>query len=384
MKKTLAILLIFFAFAPHAFAQDDQNAIPDTVTTVKAQVLNIESSETKQVPGTDVTSVYQTIDVQILEGAEKGKTVTVDNDYLSLTKGEVFYLQTTIRGADGIEIYAVSDPYRIPTLIFFVVLFVVLVLVFGGVQGIRGILSLIGSLALITYVLIPGILSGYSPILLSLGVSALIIIVGSYITHGFNRTTTSAVFGMLVTIVITGLLAYAAVHFARLSGFATEETVYLNMNTRGSINFIGLLLGGILIGLLGILYDVAIGQAIAVEELHTVAPHLPRAAIYKRAIRIGREHIGALVNMLAIAYVGVSLPLILLYATSANASFAMTVNREIFATEIIRAMVGSIGLVLAVPITTIISVWFLIQMKEVSGDEERIKREEEIINQYKI
>ncbi|MDB5259069.1 MAG: hypothetical protein JWO73_277 [Candidatus Taylorbacteria bacterium] len=396
MKKT-ALFLIPFLFFMIAISQSvplraDAQAskasevalLQDTVTTVKAKVVSIESEEVRAVPGTDITSNYQTIKVRILEGAEKDKTITVANDYLSLKKGETFYLTITIRGEDGREMYAVSEPYRLPAVLFFVGLFIALVIIFGGIQGIRGLLSLAGSLILIIYVLLPGVLHGYSPVLVSLGVAALIIIVGSYITHGFNKTTSAAVIGMIVTIAFTGVLAYAAVHWSRLSGFSNEEAVYLNLDTRGSIDFVGLLLGGILIGLLGVLYDVAIGQAISVEELNRVAPHLPRSVIFKRSIRIGREHIGALVNTLAIAYVGVSLPLLLLYMKSSDSSIALTLNRELFATEIIRTMIGSIGLVLAVPITTLIAVWMLMKRENDASEEdsvsaEKIAKEQEAI-----
>ncbi len=384
MKKLFTLLLLVLALTQAApvFAQQEGEVVPDTITTVKARVLDILNQEMKTVPGTDVKSEYQTIKVQVLEGDEKGKTITVDNDYLSLKKGEVFYIMHTSNSLDGRDYYSVWEPYRLPAVLFFVGLFVLLVLVFGGIQGIRGLLSLGGSLVLILYVLLPGILHGYSPIFMSLGVSALIIVVGSYITHGFNKTTSSAVIGMIVTVVLTGLLAYVAVHTSRLSGFSNEEAVYLNMDTRGSLDFVGLLLGGILIGLLGVLYDVAIGQAISVEELHQVAPHLPRRIIFKRAIRIGREHIGALVNTLAIAYVGVSFPLLLLYLKSSEASIGLTINREIFATEIIRTMIGSIGLVLAVPITTFISVWMLIEIRKNMISPEKIEKEQEALEHF--
>ena len=206
------------------------------------------------------------------------------------------------------------------------------------------------------------------------------IILGSYITHGFNKVTTSAVIGMVVTILFTGLLALISIHGAKLSGFSNEEAVYLNMNTNGSIDFAGLLLGGIIIGLLGVLYDAAIGQAVAVDELHQVGPHLSRTVIFRRALRIGREHIGALVNILAIAYVGASLPLPLLFYQS-GADFSLTINSEIFATEIVRAMVGSIGLILAVPITTLIAVVILIRKTEPLS-REKTKEEEHTLEHY--
>ena len=228
-------------------------------------------------------------------------------------------------------------------------------IVFGGKQGLRGLITLTGSLVFIFLVLFPAILQGDSPVTVSIAVSSLIIILGSYVTHGFNRTTSSAVLGMLATILVTGVLAYMAVHATRLRGFETEDAVYLNQNTKGAIDFVGLLLGGILIGLLGVLYDAAIGQAVVVEELRRAGPELTAPQVFKRALRIGREHIGALVNILALAYVGASLPLLLLFFTSAY-PFSITLNNEIFATEIIRSMIGSIGLILAVPITTLISV----------------------------
>ena len=121
---------------------------------------------------------------------------------------------------------------------------------------------------------------------------------------------------------------------------------------------VGLLFGGIMIGLLGVLYDIAIGQAIAVEELLSAGPHLSRIDIYKRGIRIGREHIGALVNTLAIAYVGASLPLLLLIQSSTT-SLPFMLNSELFATELIRILIGSIGLILGVPITTFIASYML-------------------------
>lgn len=336
-----------------------QELVSDEYVIMKARVLKVLMQEERVVPGTEVHSIFQKIEAEILGGAERGKVVTVDNDYLSLDEGEVFYVNRVTHGLDKSIVYSVKDPDRLPALVFFAALFLVCTVVFGGMQGLRGLISLTGSLFLILYVLLPGILNGYSALWLSVSVSALIIILGSYITHGFNRTTTAAVFGMVATVLCTGGLAYVAVRWGRLSGLASEEAVFLDMSTRGAIDFSGLLLGGILIGLLGVLYDAAIGQAVSVEELHRVAPHLPRRSIYARALRMGREHIGALVDTLAIAYVGVSLPLLLLFSTVVSESIGITLNRELFATEIVRTMIGSIGLILTVPITTLISVMFL-------------------------
>jgi uncharacterized membrane protein len=251
-------------------------------------------------------------------------------------------------------------------LIGLALVFLVLVFLFGGIQGIRGLATLLGSLVLIFYVLLPGIYAGISPVLVSIGVASLIIIVGSYLTHGFRRSTTAAMLGMIATVLITGAGTYYVIHAAQLSGFTTESNAYLNFNTGGTIDMVGLLFGGIMIGLLGVLYDIAIGQAVAVEELVRAASHYTRRQVYRRALRIGREHIGALINTLAIAYVGASLPLLLLFRQS-DVSIPYVINSELFATEIIRILMGSIGLILAVPITTLIASYFLTQ-KNVSGE----------------
>lgn len=365
-----------FSFSGIIHAQSE--IVPDKHEVMKAKVLEIIKQEMKRVAGTDTQHSNQTIRVKILEGDEKGKELTVENDYLNLKAGETFYLKHISNSLDATDFYSVDEPYRLPQIFLLIGLFLASVFIFGGIQGVRGIVSLAGSFLLIMYVLLPGILHGYSPLLVTIGVSSLIIIVGSYVTHGFNKTTTSAVLGMVATVSFTGLLAFWSVHFARLTGYASEEAVYLTFNTNGSIDVIGLLLGGIMIGLLGVLYDVAIGQAISVEELLRIAPHVPKKTIYQRAIRIGREHIGALVNTLAIAYVGASLPLLLLFSQSSTESVWITMNREIFSTEIVRTMIGSIGLVLAVPITTMVSVWLLTRKNKRQKQIDRSTLEEEM------
>jgi uncharacterized membrane protein len=163
---------------------------------------------------------------------------------------------------------------------------------------------------------------------------------------------------MVATVAITGVLASYAVHAALLSGYTSEDSAYLHFQYHGALNLVGILMSGILIGLLGVLYDSAIGQAVAVEELMSAGPHLTKREVYKRAIRIGREHIGALVNTLAIAYVGAALPLLLLFQ-GATSSLAFILNGEMFASEIVRILIGSIGIVLAVPITTLAALWLV-------------------------
>lgn len=368
---TTVLASIFLVFG----TAHSQQLVPDQITTMKAIVLKIESERPESLEGIGMKDIIQTLDFKILDGAEQGKEVTVESNYMLFQPGDIVYLTHTVDTLESLDMYAVTDSYRLPWLYGLVGLFVLCVIIFGGKQGFRGLIALALSFLAIAYLLFPGILHGYSPILLSIGVASLMIILGSYITHGFNKVTSSAVIGMVATIIVTGLLAYISIHGAKLTGFSSDEAVYLNMDTSGSINFAGLLLGGIIIGLLGVLYDAAIGQAVAVDELHQVGPHLPRSIIFRRALRIGREHIGALVNILAIAYVGASLPLLLLFYQS-SANFALTANREIFATEIIRAMVGSIGLILAVPVTTLVAVLLLMKKGSTHNNDNKIMTDE--------
>lgn len=348
-------VLLFSCFPQVGIAQE---LVPDTTTYATARVIEVVSQEVLPIPGTGIDQVFQELRVEIVSGDEKGAIVSIENDYAGLTEGELFYIGHSTSDLDGSNYYFVAERYRAPWLLGLFALFLIIVFSFGGKQGARGLLSLLASFFFIGAFLLPGILEGYSPILVSIGVASLIVIIGSYVTHGVSKTTTAAVLGMIATIGITGVLAYLSLTLMHLTGFASEEAVSLNFNTRGAIDFAGLLLGGILIGLLGVLYDSAIGQAVAVEELLAVGKETSRSEILRRALRIGREHIGALVNTLAIAYTGASLPLILLLY-NASSHLMLSLNSELIATELVRIMVGSIGVVLAVPVTTLIALYLL-------------------------
>lgn len=357
-KMTSAAAIILFAVTCFPLPALAQGApLVEEQRLMKARVIEASPSTEKVVEGTSVRTTTQTLTIEVLEGPDNGRVVTFENDFTQLSTGDVFYVRHIVGGFD-LETWSVSDPYRLDVLLGIGLLFLVLVFVFGGWQGIRGLASLLGSLVLIFYLLLPGIHGGQSPVLVALGVASLIIVVGSYVTHGFNRTTTAAMLGMLATIAITGIATYLAIDLATLSGFTSEENAYLNFATGGTIDMVGLLFGGIMIGLLGVLYDSAIGQAVAVEELYTASKEYSRKQVYARGLRIGREHIGALVNTLAIAYVGASLPLLLLLKQS-TASPLYILNGELFATEIIRILMSSIGIILAVPLTTLIATFML-------------------------
>lgn len=357
LTKVITLLIaIVILIAP--LQSNAQEIIQDKIEILRAKVVEVLKQEVKDVPGTDVQSTYQTIVVEIIEGNRKGDIVTIENDFLVLEKGDKFFLRHLVDGVDGREMYTVRDVDRQNVIIGFIVLFALAVVAFSGKQGLRSLLSLVGSFVVIMYILVPSLLNGYPPVLMSILIATTILFLAIFLTHGFNRESVVAFAGTVTAVILTGILAYLGVELASLSGFASDEAVYLNFNTRGVLDFSGLLLGGIMIGVLGVLDDIAITQAAVVSELYSSAPELSKKEVYKKAIRVGKEHAGALVNTLALAYTGVSLPLLLLFSNS-DSSMASIINQEIFATEIIRTTVGSIGLIMTVPITTLLAVYFL-------------------------
>src|SRR3989344_1611220 len=220
-----------------------QELVQDKVEVVKAEVVQVLNQERKNIPGTDIESMYQTLTVKILEGDQSGKIIEMENDYIVLKQGDKFFLYHSIDGLDGRETYSVKDVDRIPALIGFTVLFIVVILIFSGKQGVRSLLGLAGSFFVILYVLVPSLLAGYPPVLTSIIIATVILFLAIYLTHGFNRISTVAFSGTVLAVIFTGFLAYLGVALARLNGFATEEAFYLNLNTQGSLDFAGLLLG---------------------------------------------------------------------------------------------------------------------------------------------
>jgi uncharacterized membrane protein len=356
-----------------------------------ATVLKIVSDTPTDDSTTTPKSYTEIVSARITDGKDRGKLVEfssyyTDGDGQKISAGQNIYVTRFLdqdQSNSLISVYSYSsvDHDRMPIVIIFTILFLGCIVWIGGKQGIRGLVSLVGGICLVVFVLLPGVIHGYSPVLLSILIASFVSSIGAYITHGFSRMTTSAIIGMVLTIIVAALLAQFAVHFGYLSGITDENSYNLLTSPEpGSppINFQGLLLGSIIIGLLGVLYDAAIGQSVAVEELAHAGPNLPRKLIYERAFRIGREHIGALVNTLVLAYVGASLPIMIsVYeSTTYYTGYATEplVNMEFIATEIIRTTVGAVGLMLTIPITTFIAVLMLVGTHS-DASEETIARE---------
>lgn len=200
--------------------------------------------------------------------------------------------------------------------------------------------------------IIPSIIGGNNPFVMSLLGSGVIASASLYLSHGFSKRTTIALISTLLTLVLAAVLSIIFVEITRLSGAGTEESFFLQFGPLEQLNLKGLLLGGIIIGALGVLDDITTAQSAAVEEIHNANPKLSAKDLYKRGLSVGKEHIASLVNTLVLAYAGASFPLLLLFSIEDVEPFWVTLNHEYMVEEIVRTLVGSTALIFAVPITT--------------------------------
>ena len=259
-------------------------------------------------------------------------------------------------GADGGPTYGFFDYDREMPIIVLAIVFAVVV---GGVARLRGVASLVG-LAFAFFVLLqfllPGLLGDRSPTLVSLVGSAAIMFVVLYLAHGFSARTTTALVGTLFGLALVAVLGSVAVAAARLTGLTTEETVTL-LRFDPALDFSGLVLAGVVVAGLGVLNDVTITQASAVWQLHEVDPGMSWRQLYTRGMTIGRDHIASTVYTIVFAYAGASLPLLLLIEIYQQPLWTILTS-SLLAEEVIRTLVGSIALVLAVPVTTAAGAFF--------------------------
>ena len=254
---------------------------------------------------------------------------------------------------EGGTAYYVVDRYRMPALGLAVGLFFALAVLLSRGRGITAILGLGITALVLARFIVPAIVGGGNPLVVSL-VGALVIAFASiYLAHGFSLRTSIAVGSTLVTLIIAWVLAIVFVGLANLFGLGSEEAFYLQLAPVEQLNLRGLLLGGIILGALGVLDDITTAQAAAVDELRKANPALTVQELYRRGLSVGTEHITSLVNTLFLAYAGASLPLFILFTIYNETPVWVALNSEFVAEEIVRTLVGSVALILAVPITTV-------------------------------
>jgi len=326
--------------------------------TVRAQVDEIIEEGEIDLGGT--VQRYQIARVEILEGDYAGILMEIDYGQRQVLSGNTYLdsgdkiLVTLGKRPDGVITAYYTEHVRTTPLLWLLAVFVVAILLISRWKGLRSLLSMGFSLFVIIRYIIPHILAGEDPVRVSILGAAILLGVTLYLTYGWNLKTHSAVLGMMLVLVITGTLAYIFVVFTRLTGAGDENALFLIQMLESRINLRGLLLGGMIIGALGVLDDLVTTQASAVFELHGANPGLGFRGLYRSAMRIGQDHVAATVNTLVLAYAGASLPMLLMFSLG-RGEFGYLVNFSFVAEEIVRTLVGSLGLVAAVPLTTAIS-----------------------------
>ncbi len=373
-KSILASFIAIFLslssliFSPKVLALD--SAPTELFTKAKVTQIYDEGVRTIDSFGEQYSSPFQKVGLHIMDGEDQGQSVTVE--YIGMTTssfqpvkvGQLVVLNR-VESADGSIQYQIIDKLRLNELAIIGVLFVFLVLLLARWKGVGSILGMFFSLAVILKFIVPQILAGKDPLVVSILGSIAILVTSIYLAHGLSKQTSVAVLATSITLIITGLLSVLFVSLTNLSGISNEDTSSLLFGgPTATINYKGLLLGGMIIGFLGVLDDITTGMSATVFELKKVNTKLKFPQLIKSSLNVGVEHISSLVNTLVLAYAGASLPIFLfLVLNTQGYPVWFMLNSEFIAEEIVRTLVGSIGLLFAVPITAAIAAWVVTKEK---------------------
>lgn len=352
----LAALCALITPYTHVFAQEFSDS------TLRARVVEVHSYGERSIPETRLSVPFQELTLEIIEGPRAGETLEAENTTsVSFAVGDIAYVHR-ITTPLGEELWSLGEPDRRGVLLGLAVLFVVTVVLVAGMPGARSLLSLVVSFLILIFGLVPLLSSGAPPVLTSVIFATGMLVLSMLITHGAGKPTLIALFGSIVALVLGALVTELAVAAAKLSGFVSDETTYLHFSSGGALDLSALLLGGILIGIVGVLNDISVSQVHTVSELIGANGTLSRTEVLKKAMRVGQEHLGAVVNTLPLAYAGAALPLLMLFAAS-DAPFLFIINREMFSAEIIRILAGGIALALSGFVATWTAVYLLVPRK---------------------
>jgi uncharacterized membrane protein len=321
-------------------------------------------SEVLKVGSTEYGPNYQELKIKLEDSSE----ITVENNpqtsarNIKYSVGDKVILQRLVSATSETETpvtqstYIITDYNRISFLTLLLVIFIVLALMVGKRQGFYSLVGMAFSFFVIFKFILPEIIKGNNPILVTVVASLFIIPVNFYLSHGFSNKTHAAIASTVLTMILTSFLTGLSVQLAKLTGYSSDEAMFLQI-AHESIDIRGVLLAGIIIGFLGILDDVTVAQASLVAQLSKVKKYKDVLDLYSDAMTVGRDHITSMINTLVLVYAGASLPLLLLFINNPQ-PWVDVVNLEIVAEEIVRTLIGSIGLILAVPLSTLISALF--------------------------
>jgi len=360
-------LLVLILFIPNnaARAEEELNNIPRP-QYAKAKVVEVETFEHPALAASQIKETSQQITLKILNGKFKGRIITLDHMASCMMGGEmilkpgdkvILYVDDDPSHAeshDGSPVFGVADYVRSTPLFWLAFFYALLLIIIGGIKGVRALVSLIITIALIFLVLFPLTLWGFNPLWVSVFIAGAVSLIVFRIIGGRTIKGLSAAIGTLIGVAIAGILATIVGNMTHLTGMSSEESRILLYSMDLKINYQGLLFGSILIGALGAVMDVAMSIASSVDEVRKVHPEANLKNLFNAGMNVGRDVMGTMSNTLILAYTGSALPLLLLLIAN-NVSFSKIMNLEMIAAEVVRALAGSIGLVLCIPITAIVS-----------------------------
>jgi len=321
-------------------------------TAVKADVVRTTFGPCPPEQGGDA-SICQVVGIRLQGGPDEGLSTDLVLNILAnpgiptLEDGDRIVVQPVSVEAGS---YAFVDFQRSRPILLLACVFAVLVVALARWKGLAALIGLVATLAVLVKFVLPSILDGNDPVAVCIVGASVTMFVVFYVAHRITVRSSTALVGTLLSLLATGLLAMWATSASRLSGAGSEEALTVKAFA-GQVDLRGLLLGGIIIGGLGVLNDVTITQASTVWQLHLADPGAGPTSLYRRGMQVGRDHIGATVDTLILAYAGAALPLLVFFSL-ADRSFGEVVTSSLVAEEVVRSLVGAIGLVLSVPITT--------------------------------
>lgn len=386
MKKLIFNLLLLFMFIPAIVNADSLSSDTDLkkhydsvinnseYSVIKAKIIDIEYDDTKEKRETPLESDirYQHLKIKILNGTHKEEELTIRHTIERIMPGSYIFKQgdkillriTENKGI--IETIKIEEKVRDINIFLILLLFVILLLLFGKISGLKTLISLIFTIGTIILIYIPLILNGFSPILASILVSILSIVVTLLIISGNNKKTYVAIISTSIGVIFSGIIAILFGKFASLTGLSEDSAISLAYIPQyRNLNYQGILFGTILIGAIGAIMDVAISIASSLWEIKEINSNINKNEMIKSGFNIGRDILGSMSNTLILAYVGTTLHLIMLFIVY-RVKFIEIINLDSIATEIIRAMAGSIGLIITIPITVLISTFVYIEKKPMS------------------
>ncbi|MEV7439782.1 YibE/F family protein [Streptomyces sp. NPDC091204] len=379
LRKVIAAVLIPFATAvfigmvvlwPGGAPAHERTGVGFDRQTQQGRVVSLEQVDCKSVNAAQVpptadpstpegreaqaaqTGECKKATVEVGSGPDKGRTfveIIQPGAPRQLTDGQEVVVAYAPDAPRDLQ-YSVIDVNRKIPLAVLAGIFAVSVVLVGRMRGLFALIALIVSFGVLTLFILPAILQGSNPLVVAVVGASAIMLIALYMCHGLTARTSVAVLGTLVSLLLIGLLGSVFIDWASLTG-NTDDNTGLIHGLYPDIDLSGLLLASVIIGSLGVLDDVTVTQTSAVWELHAADPSMGPRGLYRAAIRIGRDHIASVVNTLVLAYAGAALPLLLLFSI-ANSSMGSVANSELVAVEIVRTLVGSIGLVASVPVTT--------------------------------